>query len=186
MKLSQKVVAGIRSVLSDLVLDPEGSTPEESVEISTRLVVTLVEAGGPGKISAEVVDEAYARFMAEFKTVGVWQGGKVVRAKLAKILAEGNIEHVWEGLQRLASDPNRPAPDFVPRPVTWLNQERWNDDPYPERGGRIAPGGSVLSISLDQAGMGHIEAQTSAQGRREIERRMGPSIMDDLRNGGAR
>ena len=186
MKLSKKVVAGIRSVLSDFALDPDGVSLEESIDVSTRLIVTLVEAGGSGKISAEVVDDAYARFMAEFKTVGVWQGGKVVRTKLAKILADGKIDEVWAGLARLAADPNRPAPDFVPRPVTWLNQERWNDDPYPERGGRIAPGGSVLSISLDQAGMGHIEAQTSAAGQRMVEARRGPSILDDLRNGGAR
>lgn len=186
MRLSRKVVAAIRSALTDFALDPEGVSLEASIDATTDRIVSLVETGGSGKVPAEVVDEAYERFMAEFKPLGVWQGGKVVKAKLAKILADGQIEEVWAGLARLAADPNRPDKHHVPRPVTWLNQERWNDDPYPARGGRMAPGGSVLNIDLGSNRMGAVRPEISAAGMREIARRQGPSILDDIRNGGAR
>lgn len=38
---------------------------------------------------------------------------------------------VVDGAKRFASDPNLPAKQFIPRPATWINQERWNDEPYP-------------------------------------------------------
>lgn len=37
---------------------------------------------------------------------------------------------IIEGVRRLANDPNLPASQYVPRAATWLNQERWGDDPY--------------------------------------------------------
>lgn len=37
------------------------------------------------------------------------------------------------GAVRFASDPNLPPAQFVPHPVTWLNQGRWDDEPLPER-----------------------------------------------------
>lgn len=40
------------------------------------------------------------------------------------------LEIVMEGVRRFAADPNLPAPQFVPRASTWLNQERWDDAPY--------------------------------------------------------
>lgn len=40
---------------------------------------------------------------------------------------------VVDGAKRFASDPNLPAKQFIPRPATWINQERWNDEPYPEK-----------------------------------------------------
>ena len=36
--------------------------------------------------------------------------------------------------EKFASDPNLPTDKkFIPLPATWLNQERWGDDPYPPR-----------------------------------------------------
>ena len=107
------------------------------------------------------VEDAYKRFMAEWKQVGVWQGGKPVRTKLARLAKAKQLDAVWAGLERLRNDPNRPAPEFVPRPMTWLNQERWNDDPYPAKGGRVAASGAVLDIQLDAQSIGAIEQARS-------------------------
>lgn len=112
--------------------------------------------------NAEVeLDAVYKRFMSEWKQVGVWQGGKPVRTKLARLAKSGQLDDVWAGLERLRNDPNRPAPEYVPRPMTWLNQERWNDDPYPVKsGGRQAAAGAVLNIQLPSAApsiMGEIQ-----------------------------
>ena len=41
---------------------------------------------------------------------------------------------VVEGARRFAQDPNLPVEkQYIPHPSTWLNQERWNDEPLPER-----------------------------------------------------
>ena len=34
------------------------------------------------------------------------------------------------GAQRLADDPNLPDATFIPHPATWLNQGRWDDEPF--------------------------------------------------------
>jgi hypothetical protein len=39
---------------------------------------------------------------------------------------------ILDGVKRFASDPNLPVKQFIPRPATWLNQQRWDDEPYPE------------------------------------------------------
>jgi len=56
--------------------------------------------------------------------------------------AKGSARKAWEkikdpesvmaGAQRFASDPNR-DPSFTPHPATWLNGERWLDEPLPPR-----------------------------------------------------
>lgn len=44
---------------------------------------------------------------------------------------------IISGAHRLKHDPNLPADKtLVPMPATWLNQDRWEDDPLPARGGQ--------------------------------------------------
>lgn len=120
----------------------------------TEFMLRRIDALLAEPTSDEVDQDAiYKRFMAEWKQVGVWQGGKPVRTKLARLAKSKQLDDVWAGLERLRNDPNRPAPEYVPRPMTWLNQERWNDDPYPAKsGGRQAAAGAVLDIQLPSAG----------------------------------
>lgn len=43
-------------------------------------------------------------------------------------------QKVIDGARRFAQDPNLPAEkQYIPHPSTWLNQERWDDEPLPER-----------------------------------------------------
>lgn len=147
-----------------------------------------VLSADPPRDEAEL---AYERFMAEWKQVGVWVGGKPVRAKLARLAKAGKLDEVWSGLERLRNDPNRPRPEYVPRPMTWLNQERWNDDPYPAKGGRVAASGAVLGIQLDQHGMGSIEAigndrvsiEAPQQIVNQLRRDAGPGIAGMMQQG---
>ena len=53
-----------------------------------------------------------------------------------KAVSKAGLESVMSGVQRLALDPNLPPKQYIPRPATWLNQERWDDDPYPPRAGK--------------------------------------------------
>lgn len=154
--------------------------PFEHEVLNAEMTVLAVEAilSKPAPATEGVEsdgDAIYKRFMAEWKKVGVWQGGKPVRAKLARLAKAGQLGEVWAGLERLRNDPNRPAPEYVPRPMTWLNQERWNDDPYPAKsGGRQAAAGAVLNIQLDG-----VQSVISPAGMRELARRS-PSILGEM------
>jgi hypothetical protein len=50
-----------------------------------------------------------------------------------KAVSRHGIDVVMGGVRCLASDPNLPDPQFIPRAATWLNGERWGDDPYPPK-----------------------------------------------------
>jgi hypothetical protein len=58
------------------------------------------------------------------------------RVSFAKAVTKVGLDSVMNGARRLAEDPNLPPRQYIPRPATWLNQERWDDDPYPARGGK--------------------------------------------------
>jgi len=48
-----------------------------------------------------------------------------------------DVTAILAGVRRFASDPNLPTgPEarFIPQAATWLNQERWEDGPLPDRG----------------------------------------------------
>jgi hypothetical protein len=47
-----------------------------------------------------------------------------------KAVMKFGADVVLEGVKKFAADPNLPAAQFVPRAATWLNQERWDDEPY--------------------------------------------------------
>lgn len=149
--------------------------PEGDTEFMLRRIDALLAEPTSDEVE---LDAIYKRFMAEWKQVGVWQGGKPVRTKLARLAKSKQLDDVWAGLERLRNDPNRPAPEFVPRPMTWLNQERWNDDPYPAKSsGRQAAAGAVLDIQLDG-----VQPHISPAGVRELVQRS-PSIMSEMQQG---
>jgi len=74
--------------------------------------------------------EIYPRKMGKGEAKGAFQ----------KAVNRHGLDVVMDGVKRLAEDPNLPAPQFVPRASTWLNQERWGDDPYPKPDVRSIPG----------------------------------------------
>ena len=49
-----------------------------------------------------------------------------------KALQSAPLEEILSGAKRYAGDPNR-HPSYTAHPTTWLNQERWGDDPLPPR-----------------------------------------------------
>lgn len=53
------------------------------------------------------------------------------------VAAAGSAEVIIAGAARYRDDPNR-VPDFTAHASTWLNQERWGDEPLPPRGGARA------------------------------------------------
>lgn len=56
-----------------------------------------------------------------------------------KALKTADADAIVAGAIRYRDDPNR-DPSFTAHASTWLNQERWNDDPLPVRNGRAQSG----------------------------------------------
>ena len=52
----------------------------------------------------------------------------------AKITRGVKPELIIEGARRMSADPNLPETQFIPHPSTWLNEGRWDDEPYAPRG----------------------------------------------------
>lgn len=58
------------------------------------------------------------------------QGRAQARKAWFKALKLADSQTLVEAARRFAADPNR-EDAFTPHPATWLNQERWTDDPLP-------------------------------------------------------
>lgn len=67
--------------------------------------------------------KVYPRKSAPAKARAAWP--KAVKAA-------GDPDRIVQGAYRFKLDPNR-VDEFTPHPATWLNGERWDDDPLPVR-----------------------------------------------------
>lgn len=85
-------------------------------------------------------------------------GKGAARIAYAKARTKVPYSHLMQRVLEYANDPNR-DPAFTPHPATWLNQERWDDDPLPSKtnakppsiGARLLTGiqdGSITNESL--------------------------------------
>lgn len=68
--------------------------------------------------------ETYPRHVAKGAALRAW----------AKAVKKTEPEVIIAGAKRYAEDPSRDQ-SFTAYPATWLNQERWDDDPLPPRRG---------------------------------------------------
>ena len=72
---------------------------------------------------------------AHFDAFWVTYPRKVGKRKAAdaftKACKRAPVEEVLAGARRFAADPNLPEKRFIPHPTTWLNQDRWDDEPLP-------------------------------------------------------
>lgn len=55
------------------------------------------------------------------------------RTAFTKALTKASLDEILQGAQRYRDDPNR-TDEFTAHASSWLNGERWTDDPLPMRG----------------------------------------------------
>jgi hypothetical protein len=102
-----------------------GETPFPETEESAFASVSVFAS-----LSSQQKTAAFERFYEIYpRHVGKGAAQKAFlsaakRAPVATILAAAT---------RFASDPNLPEREFVAYPTTWLNQDRWEDEPLPAR-----------------------------------------------------
>jgi hypothetical protein len=90
-------------------------------------------------IEKKTIEEDYSSEFDSFWSVFPNRLGKgEARNAFVKAVGKVGVDRVLDGARRLAEDPNLPPKQYIPRPATWLNQERWDDDPYPPRGNKKA------------------------------------------------
>jgi hypothetical protein len=67
-----------------------------------------------------------------------------------KAIKKAPPEVIIRAAKRYAEDPNR-VDAYTAHPSTWLNQERWTDDPLPPRSNGLSPTRPGATAALDAA-----------------------------------
>lgn len=73
-------------------------------------------------------------------------GKRAARAAFEKATERASAGAIIASAERFRDDPNR-EPQFTPHPATWLNQDRWDDDPLPPRGGKAKSVSNILRMA---------------------------------------
>lgn len=93
-------------------------------------------------------------------------GKGAARKAFERAVAKVGVDAVMAGAQRLADDPNLPEAQYVPHPATWLNQERWDDDPLPARAGAAPSSAMGRTMSaLGRLASGELSLPGAGPGR---------------------
>lgn len=120
---------------------------EEQRSRGTESTVTLSDADAPDhepeefelieeELPIEDVDTTpgYPADFTRFWEIYPRRGGKgAACTAFIKAKKRANVETIIAGAERLRDDPNLPEGKLIPMPSTWLNQDRWEDDPLPSR-----------------------------------------------------
>lgn len=77
------------------------------------------------------------------------EGKGAARKAFATAAKKAQVFDILAGAQRYRDDPNR-DPGYTAHPATWLNQERWDDDPLPPRSNGNGSVGSRTVRNLQQ------------------------------------
>lgn len=80
-------------------------------------------------------------------------GKGAARKAFEKALKLASFEEIETGLRRQLSYYQSREQQFIPHPTTWLNQERWADDPQPVKSRK--PGDMVSYIDNTFTGDGY-------------------------------
>lgn len=90
--------------------------------------------GNPNPEPKDLDHPSDDRFTEFWDTVPRKVGKGAARKAWKKAVKKADPQVIIEGMRRYRDDPNR-ADEFTAHPSSWLNAERWDDDPLPARGG---------------------------------------------------
>ncbi|WP_330251801.1 hypothetical protein OG874_37665 [Nocardia sp. NBC_00565] len=107
------------------------SVPEKEVEkeVPTYVGTEKTSSTAP-QPTATINPPGFVEFWAAYPR-RTDKGG--ARKAYAKAITRTDSSAILDGARRFAADPNLPEPQFIPHPATWLNGERWTDEPLPPR-----------------------------------------------------
>ena len=101
-------------------------------------------------IAPQQIERAFEAFWSGYPR----KAGKATARKAFEkaVKRAGNPTLVLEGARRLRDDPNLPEAQFIPHPATWLNGDRWEDEPLPPRAGAGATAFDRTVANFQQGG----------------------------------
>ncbi len=122
----------------------DAQKPAPSKEGSKEVVSTDSQQrrGAPDPITA-----AFDRFWSIYPSKTA--KGQARKAWPGAVKKAGGTDRILKAAARFAADPNR-DPKFTAYPATWLNGERWDDDPLPSR--TATPTRSTTYVQAPTAG----------------------------------
>jgi hypothetical protein len=141
------------SVTPDTAVSDEPSEPSGTVRTAPP-ERSQTPSGSSISLLPQGVSDPPDRLDASFGEF--WQvyprkvGKRAARAAFERAARRASVEEILDGARRFAADPNLPETRFIPHPTTWLNQDRWADEPLPPRtdARRGDPGGRNRAFTL--------------------------------------
>jgi hypothetical protein len=85
------------------------------------------------KPSIETYIETYAHFEKFWSVYPRRVSKRAAMKAFESAMGRASVDDILAGTIRFAHDPNLPQGEFIPYPTTWLNGDRWDDGPLPER-----------------------------------------------------
>ncbi|MFI5781151.1 hypothetical protein [Nocardia sp. NPDC051570] len=138
--------ARLASATADAYQTPSKNVPEKEVdkEVPTYVGTKNTPSTAARPTPTATLPPGFTEFWTTYPR-RTDKGG--ARRAYAKAIAKATPEAILAGASRFAADPNLPEQQFIPHPATWLNGERWSDDPLPPRSqlGRAAAERPVMS-----------------------------------------
>jgi len=135
---------------------PDGNSPDENRPRNR----TLISNNTKSKKTKEVENQ-----FAEFWSIYPRKVGKQkALSAFEKAVDTVGLDTVMNGARRLATDPNLPSEQWIPHPTTWLNEGRWDDDPYPAPTWDAKPTAAQRTASLWESARARDEQELITKG----------------------
>lgn len=123
------------SVLENYDIDncvtPEGNcvTPPSNPPSYTSLETSSVLNTPKNSAASSIAEKTFDQFWSAYPR----KNGKAsARKAWAKAVAKADPDHIINAALSFSADPNR-VETYTAHPSTWLNDERWDDEPLPAR-----------------------------------------------------
>jgi hypothetical protein len=154
--------------------DTPGTSGRTAVSYKPSLEPSLVltHASEPSRVTASRFDEWWSVYPRK-------AGKGAARKSYERASRLVGHQVLLDAAARFRADPNR-TDDFTPHPATWLNQDRWEDDPLPSPSGRSGAPATAPAASEDwlrsQWQAGNVKAVEDRSGLRYAPGRLPDEI----------
>lgn len=132
---------------------PRGVTPDahkEDVGVAHQGAMRVAQNQShiePEPLEPSIVSTREEDFALFWATYPRKTGKRAARNAFAKAIQRALSDEILAGAERYRDDPNREA-QYTPHPTTWLNQDRWEDDPLPPRtNGKARSVSNILALA---------------------------------------
>lgn len=125
--------------------DAQGAVPIPYSPLTTTKEPKIIRPPDDERTDAELVTAAFTAFWSAYPRKTAKGEARKAWPRAIKA-ADGDLLRIVRGVRRYAIDPNLPEPQFIPHPASWLNGERWDDEPLPPRHAKPTTNGAQVQV----------------------------------------